>query len=394
VTSFFDSRRLTMLIFFLQPMAFGSWLPRIPEIQHMLGLGPAGLAVALLGLPCGTLLTLPFAGRIVGQIGARRAILTGFPLYSMIVMLPVLAPNPISLFFALLLCGSSISFLELGLNVEADQVEKSSGRLLMNTSHGFWSLGIMAGSLVGALLGGAAIPPSVSVPLVAIVILPIALLVAMRLPAGLREDPSPTHRNGFVRPSRALLGICFFVFGVSMTEGAMADWSAIFMRDIIRADTAAAGLAYSVFALLVAGGRFGGDWLKARFTAVPVARFCGALAILGIVLLYFAPSYPMALAAFGLIGLGVTIGFPIAVSAAASLTDRPAASSVAVLSFIALVGFLVGPPVIGLISELGNIRLGLAALLPFLVLSLALTGMLIPTRKSARPVEAQATGAL
>ncbi|HWA20438.1 MAG TPA: MFS transporter [Devosia sp.] len=390
---FLDARRLTMLIFFLQPIAFGSWLPRIPEVQHMLGLGPAGLAIALLGLPCGTLLTLPFAGRIVGRIGARRAILTGFPLYSLIVLLPVLAPNPQMLFVALLLCGSSISFLELGLNVEADQVEKSSGRLLMNTCHGFWSLGIMAGSLVGALLGGAALPPGVSVPLVSLIVLPIALLIAMRLPGGTPERAPAKSGGGIAWPSRALLGICFFVFGVTMTEGAMADWSAIFMRDIMQADTAAAGLAYSVFALLVAGGRFAGDWLKARFTAVPVARFCGALAILGIVLLYFAPSYPLALAAFALVGLGVSIGFPIAVSAAASLTDRPAASSVAVLSFIALVGFLVGPPLIGLIAELGNIRLGLVALLPFLVLSLALTGMLIPRGRTSLPTEAQTAGA-
>jgi MFS family permease len=359
----------------------------------MLGLGPATLAIALLGLPCGTLLTLPFAGPLVGRIGARRAILIGFPLYTLATFLPVLAPNPILLFCALLLCGSSISFLELGLNVEADQVEKSSGRLLMSTSHGFWSLGIMTGSLIGALLAGAAIAPSLSVPLVGLVVLPIAMIVGLRLPSGVHEDSSSPRGRRFVWPSRTLLGICLFVFGITMTEGAMADWSAIFMRDIMSADTAAAGLAYSVFALLVAGGRFLGDGLKARFGAVSVARLCGALAIAGMVLLHFAPNYPLALAAFGLIGLGVSIGFPIAVSAAAALTDRPAASSVAVLSFIALVGFLVGPPLIGIVAEIADIRLGLSVLLPFLLLSLALTGMLLPRRSATEGHDARAVGA-
>jgi MFS family permease len=389
--AFLDARRLTMLIFFLQPIAFGSWLPRIPEIQHSLALGPAGLAIALLGLPCGTLLILSFAGRIVGRIGARRAILIGFPFYTAAVLLPVLAPSPILLFCALLVCGASISFLELGLNVEADQVEKFSGRLLMSTSHGFWSLGIMAGSLVGALLGGRGLAPALSVPLVAVVILPIALIVGTRLPSGTQHEGAVGDGNRPIWPSKALLGICFFVFGVTMTEGAMADWSAIFMRDIMQADTATAGLAYSVFALLVAGGRFAGDWLKARFTAVLVARMCGGLAVIGVVLLYLAPTYPLALAAFGLVGLGVSIGFPIAVSAAASLTDRPAASSVAVLSFIALVGFLVGPPLIGFVSEATDIRFGLAALLPFLLLSLALTGMLMP-KAAARSQPAEVAG--
>src|SRR5215217_1766781 len=118
--SFLSPQRLTMLVFFLQPIAFGSWLPRIPEIQAGLGLGPAALALALLGLPCGTLITLPFAGPLVARIGARSAILWGFVFYSIAVSLPVLAPHPIALFIALMLAGSAISFVELGLNVQAD----------------------------------------------------------------------------------------------------------------------------------------------------------------------------------------------------------------------------------------------------------------------------------
>src|SRR5690606_5033677 len=153
-----DPQRLTMLAFFLQPIAFGSWLPRIPEIQAGLGLGPAALAVALLGMPVGTLLTLPFAGPPVGRSGGRAATLAGFVFYSIAVCLPALAPDAFWLFVALVLAGSSISFVELGLNVQADLVEKSTGSLIMNTSHGCWSLGIMAGSLIGSALAGFGLP--------------------------------------------------------------------------------------------------------------------------------------------------------------------------------------------------------------------------------------------
>jgi len=201
----FSPQRLTMLAFFLQPIAFGSWLPRIPEIQAGLGLGPAGLAVALLGMPCGTLLTLPFAGPLVGRIGGRAAIIAGFIFYSIAVCLPAFAPDAFWLFIALMLAGSSISFVELGLNVEADLVEKSTGTMIMNTSHGCWSLGIMVGSLIGSVLAGMSLAPHLAIPLVSLVVLPIALITGKSLPA-LADAPQAAatgkNRHGPCRVGR------------------------------------------------------------------------------------------------------------------------------------------------------------------------------------------------
>lgn len=389
-------QRLVMLVFFFQPIAFGSWLPRIPEIQAGLGLGPAALALALLGMPCGTLITLPFAGPLVGKIGARRAILIGFVFYSIAACLPVLAPDPLLLFVALMLAGSAISFVELGLNVQADLVEKAGGRLIMNTAHGCWSLGIMAGSLIGSGLAALGVAPALSLPLVAAAILPLALLSARALP---RLTDSVPHgegqRSAWALPSPALIGICLFVFGIAMTEGAMADWSAIFLRDALLAEGGLVGLGYSVFALLVATGRFGGDLLKRRFGAVGTARLCGTLAVLGGALLFFASSFELALVGFGIIGLGVSVGFPLAVTAAAGIGDRAASANVAVLSFVALTGFLIGPPLIGLVAEHGGIRLGIACVIPVLGLSLLLSGRLKPRGPLSTPnIHAETAGVL
>lgn len=380
----FTPQRLTMLIFFLQPIAFGSWLPRIPDVQQALGLGPAGLAFALLGLPVGTLITLPFAGSLVGRIGPRSAILVGMVLYSIAACLPAVAPSPALLFVALMLAGSSLSFVELGLNVQADLVEKSTGALIMTTSHGFWSVGIMAGSLIGSGLASIGLEARWAIPLVAVVVLPLALIVANALPAFAAEAPKAEgQRSAWALPSWALLGICFFVFGITMTEGAMADWSAIFLRDALGATGGTVGLGYSVFASMVAAGRFGGDTLKKQFGAVNTARICGALALEGAALLYVAPNTPLALVGFGTIGLGVSVGFPLAVTAAAGLTDRAASANVATLSFVALLGFLVGPPVIGFVAEQADMRLGIACLVPFLLLSLLLSGRLATRPKPA-----------
>ncbi|HTN61015.1 MAG TPA: MFS transporter [Devosia sp.] len=393
---FFSVQRLTMLVFFLQPIAFGSWLPRIPDVQEALGLGPAGLAWALLGLPCGTLLTLPFAGPLVGKIGPRRTIFIGFVLYTIAVSLPALALTPVVLFLCLMLAGGAISFVELGLNVQADIVEKATGSLIMSTSHGFWSLGIMTGSLIGSGLAALRLEAHWAIPLVAIIVLPVALLAARQLPDAAPElhHSETGKRSPWSLPSLALLGICFFVFGITMTEGAMADWSAVFLRDVFSADGGAAGLGYSVFAMMVAAGRFGGDRLKARFGAVPLARGAGLLGLLGVAMLLVAPNTALALAGFAVIGLGVSVGFPLAVTAAASLTDRSSSANVAILSFVALLGFLIGPPVIGFIAEHVQMRIGLAALLPVLALSLILTGRLgvRAARQPATDPEAEIPG--
>jgi MFS family permease len=372
-------QRLVMLVFFLQPIAFGAWLPRIPDIQRALGLGSAELAVALLGMPIGILLTLPFAGRFVARIGARATILYGFPVFLAVVWLPTWSWNLTALFLFLAVVGIALATIELGLNVMADAVEKETGSLIMSTCHGFWSLGIMFGNLIGAGLAGLHLAPHTAVILVAAIVLPLALAASRGLPDLKGAAPDPEAKTMPLQlPGLALLAICLFTFGVTMTEGAVADWSAVFLRDVFGSGSVQAGIGYSVFALMVATGRFFGDGLKARFGAVALARACGFANVVGLVLLFVSPNAVMAFLGFAAMGLGVSVGFPLAVTAAASLTDRPSASSVAILSFIALLGFLVGPPLIGFVAELGGMRLGLAMLLPAAIVSLLFTGALKP----------------
>lgn len=373
-------QRLIMAVFFLQPIAFGSWLVRIPDMQAYLELGLALLAVALLGMPLGILMTLPFAGRLVEWLGARRILIWGFPLYLCAVLLPALSNSLWMLFGTLAVLGVAIATLELALNVKADQVEKASGAMIMSTCHGFWGLGIMAGSLAGSGLAALSLSPAHAVAIVSVVLVPICIMASSMLPTyapDARQDV-PSESKRYALPGAALLGICFFTFGITMTEGAIADWSAVYLREVFGSDAASAGLGYSLFALTLALGRFAGDRLKVRFGAVSLARACGTLSLAGILLVVMSPTSLVTFVGFALVGLGASVGFPLAVTAAASLPDRPAASSVAVLSFVALIGFLVGPPVIGFVAEVGGLRLGLAMLLPGLAISLMLTGKLTP----------------
>jgi MFS family permease len=387
------SSRLVMLVFFLQPLAFGSWLPRIPEIQARLAIGPAELALALLGLPVGTLLALPFAGPLVARIGARRTILLGFCLFLTAVCLPAFAQNIYWLFFGLLLTGMTMSVLELGLNVIAAETEANGRASIMSTCHGCWSLGMAAGSLMGVGFAALGVVPQWSVPIAAAVVAPCAVGIARLLPVWpAAEHPAEQARpgSGIFVPGPVLAGICLFAFGGTLVEGASADWSAVFLRDAFGADTAAAGIGYSIFAGLLTVGRLLGDFMKTRWGAVAVARACIATALAGVSCVVLSPAYAVALIGFGLAGFGVSVGFPLAVTAVAGLGDRPAAANVAMLSLITLASFLLGPPVIGLIAQHVGLRLGFAVLLPGLVASVVLAGLLArgaPMRVAAAAAE-------
>jgi MFS family permease len=369
-------KAIIMTAFFLQPIAFGSWLPQISGVQERLSLGPAELAIALLGLPTGILLMLPFAGQLVGRIGSRNTLIYGFPVFLALVPLPVAAPDIVSLFLLLVLLGVGLSTIELGLNVEADVIEKRGTVSIMNRCHGFWSLGIMIGSLIGAAFLALHTSPFMAIGLLSLVLMPVSVFVCRALPVHAAPPMESRPRSSWRLPSPGILGISLFVVGITMTEGAVADWSAVYLKDVFETTGMATGMGYVVFAMMVSAGRFLGDAAKERFGAVALARLCLLFALFGMLFVVMAPATALVYLGLALVGLGVSVGFPLAVTASADLGDRPAAENVAILSFIALLGFLVGPPMIGFVAEGLGLRSGLATLLPPLLLSILLAGLL------------------
>lgn len=366
--------RLIMTVFFVQALAFGAWLPRIPDIQARLGLSAAELGYALLGLPVGLLIALPFVSIFVGRTGGRSAVLWSLPAFIVAICLPAFAVNGMVLFLALALAGLAMSTIELGMNIVADEIEKRDGVVIMSRCHGFWSLGMMVGSLAGAAAAHWGLPPQVSIPAVAVPALLVGPVVAMRLP----RDPSigssggEAPVSGLFIPGAVMLGICIVALASNILEGAAADWSAVYLRQALGADPGAAGLGYAAYSMLMAAGRFNGDWVRSRWGAVAVARGCYALALAGLLLVVFAPDYPWALAGFALAGFGGSVGVPLAVSAAASAPGHTPAANVALVSLVSLVGFLLTPPIIGSLAELFGLRFALGTLLlPVFVVAIA-----------------------
>lgn len=377
-------------IFALQALVFGAWLPRIPEVKDGLGLSPLDLALVLLGMPAGIMVMLAFAGRIVRRIGPPAALSALFPPYLACLGLLAFSPSPAVLCLILALTGVLMAMVELAQNLIADGIEKATGRLIMSSCHGFWSLGIMAGSLSGAALAGAAVPPGPSGAVLAAVILPLSLVLIAglrrRLAEGTVAAPAPAAaapRAGWPRPDPAVLKIGFFLFGIALLEGAMMDWAPLFLRDTFALGPGAAGLGLTLYTAFMTLGRLRGDALRERFGARLAGQSSAGLALAALCLLTLSAGPASAYAALVLIGLGASLGFPLAVSSAALVPGVKVEGAVALITFMALLGFLVGPPMIGFVTEFAGFRWGLAsAALPLLV-SLALAPALGPRRQAA-----------
>jgi fucose permease len=287
-----------------------------------------------------------------------------------------------SLFAALFLIGASYVVVDVATNVEATRVQDAIGRRILSTCHGFWSLGSMVGLVMGAGFAQAEIGTRWHLLIVAAVVAPIGVVFTRRLPVFPRALDIDTARTPMITlPTASMTGLCIFAFGVILTELTTRNWGAVYLREVLGASAAATGVGYGAFSVGMAVFRFTGDRLADRFGPVLLGRFCGVIGVAGVFAVILADNLAVAVAGFAALGVGASVGYPLAVSAAAALGDRSPATNVASLSLIAYTGSLVGPPLVGFVAEGAGLRWGLAAIVPLMVLSALFAGSL--RRRSA-----------
>ncbi|KQN78197.1 MFS transporter [Devosia sp. BK] len=338
--------------FFVYSFCMGSIFPRLPDIQEAMQVGEGALGLALIGSACGTLISLTFAGHFVERIGYRRVLLFAIPLLSALYALASWAQTPLAFFLLLVPVGLTIGAIEIIINVEADRVEHAIGRRIMSRAHAFWSLGFFAAGIVGSFIAQAGLEVHYHLMLmIPVVILATLLLLGRFQPAPHRAGGSDEEPPRFARPTlpiMALVGVCL---SAMLMEGAGIDWSAIYMRNLFDAEPFFAGLAVATVAGSQGVARFFADSFVERFSPVVVARVLLTLLGIGVLLAFFAGAAWVAYLGFALIGVGSSALFPLAMSAAAQQTDRPASVNVAALAQFSFTAFLLGPPLLGYIAE-------------------------------------------
>ena len=359
---------LIMSLFALQPMAFGAWLAKIPYIKETLGLSKADLAVALLGMPVALIPTLQLASRIVAKIGPRKTFAILLPIQTVVVLFPFLAWSVPTLFITLAMLGAVVAFLEVALNTYAGRLEKSGDLNIMSRCHGFWALGVMLGSLFATMLFG--LGPMIAVFLICAVSAGIGVWSGLSLPKLVgEEDAASASTRKLSDMPKALFLIAMFVFAFSLAEGAMSDWAAVYLAERWGGRAEDAGIAVTVFSGFLALGRFVGDYMIRKLGAQGAARFTVGLALVRVACLTIPTSVALTFVGFALIGLGVSVGFPLGVSAAARLDDSHEAQNIATMAMIAMTAFLFGPPLIGFVAEAFSLRVALLGLFPGLCLA-------------------------
>jgi len=370
-------QRRVFAAFFLYAFAIGGFYPRLAELQRSMGLSESELGIGLVGAAFGTLVSLTFAGRLVERVGHRRTLFALLPALPLFYALAAHASGVVSLFLWLLPAGVCIGAIELLVNLEADRVEHQGGKRIMNRAHAFWSFGFFGAGLVGAVAARLGISPQWQlagmVPLQALLI--VLLLSSFEAaPQRSGSNAEPTHH--LARPTLAIMALVLFSLSALVLEGAGVDWSAIYMRDVFDTVPFIGGLAVATGACAQGAARYVADRFVERHTPLAIARTLLGVLSLGALLVTVAPLWPVALLGFALMGVGTSVMFPLAMSAAAQRTDRPAATNVAALAQISFVSFLLAPPLLGFVAEHLGIRWTFGLGLPLVVLSLAVSPIL------------------
>ena len=358
-------------VFFLFALALGGLLSRMADLQHQLGVTESELGLTLIGMAIGSLISLTVASPLILRIGARwTAFITVFGTATIYALVPWL-PNAEAVFGALFVAGFLAGALEINVNLETDKLEAQLGRRIMNRAHGMWSLGFFVTALVGAGMRQL----DVSIQLHTAIMLGVVMLVGLVTISGMTTAPDrPNAHEGehprFAVPTWGLLPLCMIGIAAFLVEGAGVDWSTIYMRDVWGAQGFIGGFGLTLFTFFMALTRLFVDPFVDRFGPRQVAGTLLAISALGILMVGLAPAGWVALSGFALLGMGCSAVYPLAVSAAAQRTDRPAAVNVAAIGQVTFVIFFLAPPLLGFVAQYMGIRNSYLVCLPVILLGL------------------------
>lgn len=328
-----------------------SFAPLVPFVKSRTGLGEGALGLLLLCLGVGSLVTMFLAGALAARFGCRRVIIaSGVPLC---LSLPLLASlsDPLALAAALLVFGGSVGAIDVTMNIQAIIVERGSGRAMMSGFHGLFSLGGIAGSVcMTAALGAGASPLAGALGVVAVIIVALACAAPHLLVHASEHRPAV-----FALPRGIVLFIGLLCFVAFQAEGAVLDWSGVYLSGTQGMATAYAGLGYVAFTVTMTIGRLTGDRIVERFGGTMVIVLGGLCSASGFALTSLVSSWQLTLPGFALIGLGCSNIVPVLFTRIGRQTLMAEHIAVSAISTMGYSGILTGPALIGLVAHVTSL---------------------------------------
>jgi MFS family permease len=352
-----------MISFVLHGLVVSTWVSRIASVKTQLHLGDGALGLALLGTAIGSVAAIPVCGWMVGRYGSRRAVQWTGAGFCAALVLPALAWSEFSLFVALLFYGAMAGANDVAMNAQAVVTEKLRGTPTMSRFHAMFSAAGIAGASAGAFVASRGAPPLPHLAIGAALFAVLAVL-GPRLMVDSHEVDTPVSMESgaraiFRRVPAALVALSAIGFCIFLSEGAIADWTGVYLKQVLGASAGMVPAGYAVFSAAMAIFRFAGDAITVRIGRASMIRAGGTLAAAGVALAISVHSTSWALVGFAAAGAGFSSIIPLVFAAGGRVKSVGAGAGVATVSGIGYLGFLVGPPAIGFISELSSLRFGL-----------------------------------
>lgn len=350
------ARRATRAQFTCLGLCMGMWGVHIPSIKSQYNLHEGTLALVLLSMALGALLSLSFAGRLVNRLGVARTCALAGTTLAVLLALALQWPGLAWLLPAMLVCGSAQSLLDVAINAEGTTLEVLGRRPVMSQLHGMFSVGGMIGAGLGALLIRIGLAPESQLALTAALAGLMSLLASRHmLPADAHREDSDSAEAHFAWPRGVLLLIGLLIFTGMTAEGVMYDWSVLYLKQELGMGQDVAAVGYAAFAGAMALARLTGDALRARRPAGLILRGGALLTGTAMAAVLISGLPGVAMVGYVCVGAGLALVVPMLYNAASQVPGTSRAAAIASVSSIGYAGFLIGPPLIGAIAHAASL---------------------------------------
>lgn len=362
-------------LFLIHGLIVSTWASRLPLIQQRLGIGPGQLGLLLLASAIGALLAMPLTGKLLGRFGSKPVALVSSIAFCLSLPLLALAEQPVWLAVVLFFFGLSAGVMDVSMNAQAVHLEKLYQRSLMVAFHALFSAGGLLGAVIGSLLAARGLTPEVHFASASLCYVLGVGVASMFL---LSDKPDRREKKALFAPfSMRLVGLCVIGFCCFLSEGAIIDWSGVYLYRALKTTEAVAALGYAFFSVTMTGGRFVGDALTERFGARQMVLIGSLLAAVGMVVVLASPVTVYALGGFALAGAGFSVVVPLVFSASGRMGGN-SHSNLTTITLFSYSAFLLGPPLIGFLAEALDLRLALMLIVALACLSALFSRIAFP----------------
>jgi predicted MFS family arabinose efflux permease len=339
------------ILFFICGLNFATWATRIPDFKSILRLSDAQLGTVLMGLPIGSLVSLPIAGWLLTKYASKWISFMAVVMYVIVIPSLSFMDSAISLFVGLFFFGMAGDIMNIAMNTQVVSLEAKMNKIIMSSFHAVFSIGLMAGAFVGGILEKEHFTTTEHFSLIAfsnVILVPFSI-GNLLTDKPVQDENKP--KSSILNLGSYLIILSFIAFCGMLCEGAMADWISLYFKEFIPNSTFPITIGFSSFAAAMVIGRFLGDKISLKYGVSTILILNGLFVGIGMLItLLFASIYLKILGCF-IIGIGISTIVPLIYSQAGNQREIMPSIAIAGVSTIAYIGFLLGPVLIGYLSD-------------------------------------------